>query len=493
MTRSGRDPHWPLILRAGAAALAAGSAHAQAWRFHEPHVLGASLDMAVVSADPASALAAARAARAEIARLDAILSGWRPDSELAALNARTDFAASPDLFAVVQAAERWRAITGGAFDGRLGRVTQAWRQPGGPPDATRLRALDAEARALDVMLDPASRRIRRPEGAVLDLDGIAKGHVIDSALTAARHAAPGIDGLMIDIGGDVKVWGQAPGPQGWRIGVADPARLQDNARPFEALRLTDQAVAFSGPSPRDPQPGHSHLLAADGAPARRISAAVTADSTRDADALATALCVLEPDDAIALVDRLDGFEALVIDESGHRLPSRGWNALTESQAAPARLIRAQAAQPWPPGFALTLDYELPQSPRTRAQPPYVAVWITDHAGVAIRTLTLLGSDDRFIDQNFIWWRKVGRLSAGFDAIARPTRRPGRYSLVWDGRDDKGAPVGQGRYTIHIEATREHGGHGYQTVDMVLGAEPAAATAPAEDELGPSGLRYGPRP
>jgi thiamine biosynthesis lipoprotein len=456
------------LLGAGAAALAATAAQAQVWRFHEPHVLGASLDMAVVADDPASALTAARAARAEIARLDGVLSGWRPDSELAALNVQARWTASPDLFAVIEAAEDWRRRTGGAFDGRLGGLIR--------PEA-------------QATLDARTRTIQRPRDVVFDLDGIAKGHVIDSALAAARRAAPDMAGVMIDIGGDVRVWGQAPSPSGWRVGVSDPSRPQDNAAPGQALRLIDKAVAFSGPGLRG---GHIRSPQ-DGRPVFHASAAVVADTARDADALATALCVLQPAAAIALADRLDGFEALVIDSSGRRFPSRGWNALTEPQAPPARLIRAQAAQPWPAGFELALDYEIPQIPKARAQSPYVAVWITNAAGLAVRTLTLLGTDDRFIDQNFIWWRKVGRLSGGFDAIARPTRRPGRYSLVWNGRDDMGAPVGQGRYTVHVEATREHGGHGYQTFDVVLGAGPVTASAPADDELGPASLRYGPRP
>jgi thiamine biosynthesis lipoprotein len=465
---TGRSPHWPILLGAGAAVLAGAAAQAQVWRFHEPHVLGASLDMAVVADDPASALTAARAARAEIARLDGVLSRWRPDSELAALNAQARWTASPDLFEVIQAAEDWRARTGGAFDGRLGALIRP------------------KARAT---LDAPTRTIQRPADAVFDLDGIAKGHVIDAALAAARRAAPDARGLMVDIGGDVRVWGQAPSACGWRVGVSDPSRPQDNAQPAQALRLIDKAVAFSGPGLRG-----GHILSPhDGRPVLHASAAVVADTARDADALATALCVLHPAEAIALTDRLDGFEAMVIDDSGRRYPSRGWNALTETQAPPARLIRAQAAQPWPAGFELALDYEIPVIQRARVQPPYVAVWITNAAGVAVRTLTLLGTDDRFIDQNFIWWRKVGRVSAGYDAIARPTRRPGRYSLVWDGRDDKGAPVGQGRYTLHVEATREHGGHGYQTFDVVLGSGPVMASSPGNDELGPAAVRYGPRP
>jgi thiamine biosynthesis lipoprotein len=414
---------------ATAAAAAPVAADAQVWRLHQPHVLGASLDLAVVTADPASALAAARAARVEIERLDAVLSRWRPDS----LFSRGG--SSDDLGRVIAAAEHWRGMTSGAFD--------AWR------------------------------------GGSLDLDGTAKGHVIDLALEAARRAAP-IDGLMVDIGGDLRVWGRSPSPDGWRVGVADPGRLQDNAEPAEILRLTQGALAFSGPGLRGP-----HIHDRDGAPSL-ASAAAFAPTAADADALSTALCAMPPSEGLALVDRLDGFEAAVIDPAGRRHRSAGWTALAEP-----RLILAQAPAAWPANFGLTIDYEIPQH-GGRAQPPYVVVWITDSAGSPVRTLAAMGTDARFIDENYIWWRRVGRtMGRGIDAAAKPTRRPGRYSLVWDGLSDKGQPAPQGRYTVHIEATREHGGHGYQTFDITLGAQPSNVDQAGNDELGPATVRYGP--
>ncbi len=440
--------YWPALLGASASVMVAGAAQGQVWRVHEPHVLGASLDMAIVADHPGSALAAARAARAEIDRLDAVLSRWRTDSELTAFNTGQGVAPSPDLLAVIQAAEHWRRATNGAFDAQLGLTDGA-----------------------------------------LDLDGVGKGHVIDAALAAARRAAPDLAGMMIDIGGDLRVWGQAPSAQGWRVGVADPRRLADNAEPLQALWLNDKAVAFSGPGLR----GDHILDPRTGNPARGVSAAVVASTARDADALATALCVMSPADGLALTDRLDGFEALLIDENGRRLPSRGWNALT-AQDPPARLIRAQNPQgpAWPSGFSVNVNYEVPVIPRDRAQPPYIAFWITDQTGAPIRTLAILGTDLRFIDQNFIWWRRVGRTLGSVDTIARPTRRPGHYNIAWDGRDDKGQMLGQGRYTLHIEATREHGGHSYQTFDMSLGPGALTATAAADEELGATTVRYGPR-
>ena len=420
---------WGVLIGA-AAAVAPAAADAQVWRLHQANVLGASLDLTIVTPDPAVALAAAHAARTEIDRLDAVLSRWRPDSLLS--KGQT----SPELEAVIAAADRWRETTGGAFDAH--------------------------------------------RGGSLDLDGIAKGHIIDRALAAAQRTA-GVEGLMLDIGGDLRVWGRPPAPAGWRIGVADPSRLQDNAEPAEILRLGEGALAYSGPGLRGP-----HVLRPDGA-LSLVSAAVFAPTAQDADALSTALCAMPAGEGLALVERLNGFEALVIDAEGRRRISSGWAALAEP-----RLILAQAPSAWPSGYQLTVDYEIPRQTNGLAQPPYVAVWVTDETGTPLRTLLLMGKDERFIDQNFIWWRRVGRaLGGGVDSLAKPTRPPGRYSLVWDGRDDKGRPAPQGRYTIHIEAAREHGGHNYQTLEATLGAQALSVDAPGNMELGPAAVRYGP--
>jgi FAD:protein FMN transferase len=420
---------WRALL-AGGAALAPATADAQVFRLHQPHVLGASLDLAVVTDDPAAALMAARAARAEIDRLDTVLSRWRPDSLL------SRGGSSEELDAVIAEADRWRAVTGGAFDAR--------------------------------------------RGGTLDLDGIAKGYVIDRALEAARRA-PGVQGLMVDIGGDLRVWGHSPGPGGWRVGVAAPSRLQDNAEPSQVLRLTDGALAFSGPGLRGP-----HILKHDGAPSL-VSATAFAPTAIEADALSTALCAMPPMEGLTLVERLEGAEAVLIDADGRRHASAGWARLAEP-----KLILAQAPSAWPAGFDLTVDYEIPRQSNARAQPPYLVVWVTDAAGTPVRTLLVMGKDERFIDENFIWWRRIGRaLAGGVDALAKPTRPPGRYSLVWDGRDDKGRPAPQGHYTVHIEASREHGMHGYQTLEVTLGAQSASVDAPGDEELGPATARYGP--
>jgi thiamine biosynthesis lipoprotein len=111
----------------------------------------------------------------------------------------------------------------------------------------------------------------------------------------------------------------------------------------------------------------------------------------------------------------------------------------------------------------------------------------------VRTLLMLGDREQWQDDNYIWWRRVGRHTPNLVATTgRPTRAPGRYNVAWDGRNEAGQAVGQGAYTLHIEAAREHGGHSYVSTPLTLGASPATAATPADAEIGAAQARYGAR-
>ena len=496
---------FPLLAGAAAASLTVTAAQAQTHRLHRDGVLGTSLDMTAVGGGEAAAQAAFAAALAEIERLDGVLSGWRADSELARLNAGRGLAASPDLYAVVAAAESWRTYTDGAFDGRLGRVEALWRTAGEQdrlPDPSALANAAASARAEPIRFDPVERAIGRPEGAVLALDGLAKGYVIDAALAAARRAAPSLTGLMIDIGGDLAVHGTGPSGDAWAIGAADPFRPEDNAAPGSAIRLTGGAVATSGRGLRDLSIGGRgyglRLEPETGRPAQAVLAATAfAPCAMDADALATALSVMAPHEGLALAERTAGAEAMIVDADGRRHATSGWSRLAMEPAP--RLIRvaapgaAPAVTAWPSGFVATIDYEMPRPDIARVYSPYVTIWVTDASNRLVRQLVLLGNNDNYIDQNFIWWRRFGRGEPQVvEAVSRPTRPAGRYVAVWDGKDQAGQPVGQGRFTIHLEATREHGLHTYQAITLDLGAAPVEGEGMKGDELGATLVRYGKR-
>jgi thiamine biosynthesis lipoprotein len=56
-------------------------------------------------------------------------------------------------------------------------------------------------------------------------------------------------------------------------------------------------------------------------------------------------------------------------------------------------------------------------------------------------------------------------------------------LAWDGKDDHGKSVAAGSYTVHIETSREHGDHSYQTLNLDVKSKASAQSLPAQTEIG----------
>jgi hypothetical protein len=75
------------------------------------------------------------------------------------------------------------------------------------------------------------------------------------------------------------------------------------------------------------------------------------------------------------------------------------------------------------------------------------------------------------------------------SMSGATRPPGAYSVVWNGRDDRGGIVEQGPYRIVIEAAREHGSYQLMQQDLTLGAKPLAADLSGNQEIGRARVEY----
>ena len=487
-------------------------AQAAVHRFHEDHVLGTSMELVVAGADAHASARALAAAKAEIGRLDTVLSGWRPDSELARLNASDGpVAVSHDLYRVIEQCEAFRRASGGAFSARIGEAEALWRaaeREGRPVDAAALATASTRAEKAQVRLDPVSRTIDR-RGAVFAVDALAKGYVIDAALAAAARAVPSATGLMLDIGGDLRCRGSGPDAGAWPVGLAKGPDA-DNVAPAEIIRVKDQAVATSGPGARDRLIGGARLqhtlLPADGRPVSARTVTVVADKAADADALATAVAAQPTHHGLAFAAR-QGAQARIVEPDGKVITTDGWSDLIapasiaerRTKDAIARLIHTAApasarGAAWPAGFEVDIDYEIPEVSAGRYHAPFVAIWITDQDGKLVRTLFHLGNHPRrFLDSNYAWWKVFNADGQGPDklvSVTRPSRLPGKYSAAWDGKDDAGNPVMQGRYVVNIEMSREHGGHSLQTIPLDVGKIPLSGTAQGEGEAGPAVVRYG---
>ncbi len=430
---------------------------------HYDGVLGTSLDITVYAPDQTNTDAAIEAAVAEIARLEQMLTNYDETSELMQLNASmsTD-SASPALIDVISSCEEWFRQTEGNFSCRLGAVVDFWdeaEETQQVPSRQDLSPIARNANRAELLINAEQNQIQLGEGIKLDPSGLAKGYIIDSAMTVLRNEIPEATGIKVDIGGDASYWGVPPDSDGWQVMVANPEATADNGDFITSISLGSKAVATSGHNSRKRQilmREFSHIFTPQtGWPVfSGLYAVVIADNAITADAIATTLSALSIADALTTVEALPGVDALLVDESGAQRSSSGWNKYLSKEL----LLLSNA------DFKLTLDYSIPSQDGRGYERPYVAIWVSTMNNQPIKNLILFGGEQRWAGSNQRWWRFVGRRSTVERInVTRPTRGPGEYQLVWDGRDDSGKLIQPGDYLLHVEASREHGGHSYRNV------------------------------
>jgi FAD:protein FMN transferase len=290
-------------------------------------LMGTGVHLRVVGDDREAAGAAADACLDRMAELEALLSRYRPESELSRLNASGRLAnASDALLDVLRLAERVSRLGDGAFDVTVQPLFELYRdtiaRTGRLPDA---EAIEREAARVDhraVRITGRNVSLARAD-ARITLDGVAKGYVVDAGVAALRER--GFGDVLVEAGGDLMAAGDRGAGTPWRIGIRAPrGSLALQAR----FDTRNRAAATSGDYMQpftldyrehhilDPRTGHS-------AP-ELSSATVLAEDAALADALATLVMVLGPRRGLELLEDLPGCEGYLVTKDLRVLRTSGF-------------------------------------------------------------------------------------------------------------------------------------------------------------------------
>jgi hypothetical protein len=158
-------------------------------------------------------------------------------------------------------------------------------------------------------------------------------------------------------------------------------------------------------------------------------------------------------------------------------------------AAPAGGGRA-----WDTNLELVVTLEVARIDGGRARRPFVAVWVEDQDKFPVRTIALWFKGSRWLPDLRAWHHsdQLRAITDGTDlttSVSSATRSPGKYTLRWDGRDDKGALVKPGRYTVYIEAAREHGTHQLMRQEFTFDGTPQRVELKGNPEMAGATLDY----
>ena len=275
--------------------------------------------------DEARLRAAGEEALAEVDRIEAQLSIFRPDSELARVNAwaaRDPVRVTPSVFRLLEQAGQLHRESGRAFDITIAPLMRCWgfmNGGGAMPEMEEVARVRSRVGMEHVLLDPENYTVRFDgEGVMLDPGAIGKGYAIDQAAEVLRDA--GVTSALLH-GGTSTIYGLGKLPNGepWQIAIESPAGAPN---PWVAtVPLEDEALSVSAVwgkffehngktfghviDPRAGQPVSGAVLSA-----------VILPSATETDALSTALLVVGLEGHEAIAHLRPGMRTLVAEPGG---------------------------------------------------------------------------------------------------------------------------------------------------------------------------------
>ncbi len=280
---------------------------------------------------------------AELEDVNAKMSTWIEDSELSRFNryeGTEAFEVSAATVEVVQAALDVARLSGGAYDVTIGPLVDAWGFGAGEDrlelSADEIRGLADSVGYAKLELDLGARTLRKQRPDLhCDLSSIAKGYAVDR-VAETLHAA-GFADHWVEVGGEVRAAGRNAEGRVWRLGIERPS-LEPGALQ-RIVPLDGAAVATSGDyrNYRERNGARiSHIIdPRTGSPVHHRLASVSVVHTQcmAADALATALMVLGPDEGWDLAMREElAVLFLVRDGAGYsELMTPAFEALARSE------------------------------------------------------------------------------------------------------------------------------------------------------------------
>lgn len=256
----------------------------------------------------------------EMHRIDHLMSTYKDTSEMSRINrdaASGPVAVGDELFELIGRALTFSPLTGGAFDvtyGSVGRLYD-YREGVQPSDAEREAALKAVGHDF-VHLDEKNRTIRYGyDGVHIDLGGVAKGYAVENGVKILR--SHGVRHAIVTAGGDSRILGDRRG-RPWTVGIRNP---RDKSGIATRIPVQDEAVSTSGDYERyfeaDGERVHHILSPKTGKSASEVrSVTIIGPDATTTDALSTGVFVLGRTKGLALIETLEGVEAIIVDRHG---------------------------------------------------------------------------------------------------------------------------------------------------------------------------------
>lgn len=290
--------------------------------------MGTYYQVKILGADPTQRIALDKDVVDQLEIVNQLMSNWVATSDVSRFNqnvSTTPVEIDDHTVKVVREAIAIAEQTEGAFDPTLGPLIELWgfgtRQNDVVPEAEILAETLDKIGYHKIQLD-GNKLSKSQADLTMNLSSLAKGYAVD--LVYEMLLEKGFRNFMVNVGGEIRVHGHNAAKKPWQMAIEGPDPNRINTI-FRVASLKDVAMATSGDYRnffRYQGKRYSHLLdPRTGWPieARITAVSVIAPTCMTADALATALCILSPEDGISLIESMPNIECMLILRDGERL------------------------------------------------------------------------------------------------------------------------------------------------------------------------------
>ena len=297
------------------------------WHEREAAIMGTRIAVEIWHEDAVQAEAAIDAVITEMHRIDALMSHYKPESQLSRINreaATAPVKVDAELAGLIARALEFSELSGGAFDITYASVGYLYdyREHRHPTEAQIQAALPAiNWHHVAVDREASTVQFLKP-GVRIDLGGIAKGYAVDSCIRIL--SARGIRNASVTAGGDSRLLGDRRG-RPWVVGIRHP---DDPGRVIARIPLEDAAISTSGDYERyfdecgvryhhiiDPHTGKS--------PVGVRSVTVIGPDATLTEGLTKSVFIMGPERGLALIDTQEDVDAVIVRSDGRVFYSKG--------------------------------------------------------------------------------------------------------------------------------------------------------------------------
>jgi len=247
---------------------------------------------------------------------DSLWSSTLPESDIFRLNENSGGISQHidhHTFRLLTEGSMMGEMTNNTFSMYLGPVTGLWGFSTGNPHLPDSNSITEALKFTgESIFFTENSCLLGKKGMKLDIGGIGKGYCVD--LGVEHLLKEGIISGIVEAGGDLRTFGKPDDSESWRIGIRHPRNLSEF---YGVLEIAECAVATSGDYQQyfeEEGVRYHHILdPKTGRPSNKcVSATIAAATCMDADAAATAVFVMGPEEGIKWLNDNSDFEGIII-------------------------------------------------------------------------------------------------------------------------------------------------------------------------------------